>query len=89
MLRIDHFGNLITNVTAEDVPALAAPGANIAIRVGNGQAAKIVQTFAAGAPGEVVGLIRIERIFGNCVEQGQCRADSRRRARRRSDIELG
>lgn len=57
VLRIDHFGNLVTNITPEDVPGLATANGKLMIRVGNGQANKIVQTFAQGAPGEVVGLI--------------------------------
>jgi S-adenosylmethionine hydrolase len=59
VLRVDHFGNLITNVTVEDAPALATSNGsgNVKIRVGSGQASKIVHTFAEGAAGEVVGLI--------------------------------
>jgi S-adenosylmethionine hydrolase len=57
VLRVDHFGNLITNVTVEDVPDLVAAGGNVKINVGNGQVSKVVRTFAEGAAGEVVGLI--------------------------------
>jgi S-adenosylmethionine hydrolase len=57
VLRVDHFGNLITNVTVEDVPDLLAAGGNVKINVGNGQVSKVVRTFAEGAAGEVVGLI--------------------------------
>jgi S-adenosylmethionine hydrolase len=57
VLRVDHFGNLITNVAVEDVPDLLAAGTNVKINVGNAQVSKVVQTFAEGAAGEVVGLI--------------------------------
>jgi S-adenosyl-L-methionine hydrolase (adenosine-forming) len=57
VLRVDHFGNLITNVTVEDVPDLLAASGNVKINVGNGQVSKVVLTFAEGAAGEVVGLI--------------------------------
>ena len=57
VLRADHFGNLITNVTAGDVPDLAAASGKLKINVGNGQITNVVETFAQGAPGEAVGLI--------------------------------
>jgi S-adenosylmethionine hydrolase len=57
VLRIDNFGNLVTNVKVEDVPALVAPESKFTIRVGNSQVNKLVLTFAQGAPGETVGLI--------------------------------
>ena len=57
VLRIDHFGNLITNIMPHEIPALAAAGGNFTIRVGNGQIKKIVPTFAQGAAGEAVGIV--------------------------------
>jgi S-adenosylmethionine hydrolase len=57
VLHSDNFGNLVTNITAEDAPALVAADATIAIGVGNGKVTKMVQTFAQGAAGEVVGII--------------------------------
>jgi S-adenosyl-L-methionine hydrolase (adenosine-forming) len=57
VLRIDHFGNLITNITAEDVPALVAADGKFTVRVGNGAVSKVVQTFSQGASGEPVGII--------------------------------
>ena len=57
VLHADHFGNLITNITAEDLPQLAAGEGEITISAGNGQATKVVETFAQGAAGEVVGLM--------------------------------
>jgi hypothetical protein len=57
VLRVDNFGNLVTNLTPEDAPALAAPDGKFTIRVGNGQVIKVVPTFAQGTPGEAVGII--------------------------------
>jgi S-adenosyl-L-methionine hydrolase (adenosine-forming) len=57
VLRVDHFGNLVTNLTAEDVPALVAADATFTIRAGNAQVNKIVSMFAQGAAGEAVGII--------------------------------
>jgi S-adenosyl-L-methionine hydrolase (adenosine-forming) len=57
VLRIDAFGNLITNLKAEDVPALAAGDGKFTIKLGNSEVKKAVQTFAQGAPGEAFAVI--------------------------------
>src|SRR5580692_10539206 len=36
VLRVDHFGNLVTNLRPEDAPALFTPEAKFTIRVGTG-----------------------------------------------------
>src|ERR1700730_16564226 len=48
VLHSDHFGNLVTNITVEDAPALVAPDAKIAIGVGSSKITKVVPTFAQG-----------------------------------------
>jgi S-adenosyl-L-methionine hydrolase (adenosine-forming) len=57
VLRIDSFGNLMTNFTPKDVPALAAPDGKFAIAVGNAQINKVFATFAQGPPGEPIAVI--------------------------------
>lgn len=57
VLRADHFGNLITNLTAQDVPALLVPHGTLRILVGKERITKVVQTFADGVAGEPVALI--------------------------------
>jgi S-adenosylmethionine hydrolase len=57
VLRVDAFGNVLTNLTPEDVPQLVAPGTTFKLRVGNGEVSRYVQTFAQGAPQEAVALI--------------------------------
>jgi S-adenosylmethionine hydrolase len=57
VLRVDQFGNLITNLRAEDVPALTAEGGKFTIRAGNATMTKLVPTFAGGTNGEAIGLI--------------------------------
>lgn len=57
VLRVDIFGNVITNLTAEDAPALTAPDAKFTLKVGNGTITKIFPTFALGAPAEPFALI--------------------------------
>jgi len=57
VLRIDGFGNLMTNFKPEDVPALAAADGKFAIRIGNVQITKLSPTFAQGATGEAIAVI--------------------------------
>jgi S-adenosylmethionine hydrolase len=57
VLKIDNFGNLITNVTAKDVPALVEADGKFTIRVGNAEIKKLLPTFASGTAGEAFGVI--------------------------------
>jgi len=57
VLKVDRFGNLITNVTPEDAPALFAESAKFKIVVGSREITDIRKTFSEGAPGEVFGLL--------------------------------
>jgi S-adenosyl-L-methionine hydrolase (adenosine-forming) len=57
VLRVDQFGNLITNLRAEDVPAFATSDGKFTIRAGNATVTKLVPTFASGANGEAIGVI--------------------------------
>ena len=57
VLRADHFGNLITNITPENVPGLLTANGNLSITVGQAKITKMVQTFAEGVAGEPVALI--------------------------------
>jgi hypothetical protein len=58
ILKVDRFGNLITNITPEDAPALfsAKPGA-FKIVVGSKEISDIRKAYAEGAPGEVFGVL--------------------------------
>jgi len=57
VLKVDQFGNLITNLRAEDVPAFAADGGKFTIRAGSAAVTKLAPTFASGTNGEAIGLI--------------------------------
>jgi S-adenosyl-L-methionine hydrolase (adenosine-forming) len=58
VLKVDRFGNLITNVTPEDVPALfgANPGP-FKIVVGSREIGDIHSTYSEGEPSEVFGIL--------------------------------
>ena len=58
VLKVDRFGNLITNVTPEDAPALFAAGsAGFKIVVGSREITEVRTAYAEGAPGEVFGVL--------------------------------
>lgn len=57
VLRVDAFGNLMTNFTAEDIPAGAISSGSIKLAVNGKPVTTFVQTFALGNPGEPVAMI--------------------------------
>ena len=57
VLKVDRFGNLITNVTPDDVPALFGGQSSFKIVVGSKEITEIRTSFAEGGPGEVFGII--------------------------------
>jgi S-adenosylmethionine hydrolase len=58
VLKVDRFGNLITNITPQDAPMLFGenPGA-FKIVVGQREIREIKEAYALGAPGEVFGIL--------------------------------
>jgi S-adenosylmethionine hydrolase len=54
VLRVDRFGNLITNIDRRTFDKLA--GGALDIRVGAHQISRVVSTYADAAPGEVCAL---------------------------------
>jgi S-adenosyl-L-methionine hydrolase (adenosine-forming) len=58
VLKVDRFGNLITNVTPQDAPMLFGAGSKaFKIVVGSREITEIYNAYAEGAPGEVVGIL--------------------------------
>jgi hypothetical protein len=59
VLKVDRFGNLITNITPLDLPALFEPTVPaFKITVGSkGQANRMCTSYAEGTPGEVFGIL--------------------------------
>lgn len=58
VLKVDRFGNLVTNVTATDVPALfAAKTGPFKIIVGSREVTDIRAAYGEGGPGEVFGIL--------------------------------
>jgi S-adenosyl-L-methionine hydrolase (adenosine-forming) len=57
VLRVDAFGNLMTNLTAEDIPAGALADGAIKLAVNGKPVVKFAQTFASGATGEPIAVL--------------------------------
>jgi S-adenosylmethionine hydrolase len=58
VLKVDRFGNIITNITPQDAPMIfAADPAPFKIIVGNREIIDIRNTYAEGSPGEVFGIL--------------------------------
>jgi S-adenosylmethionine hydrolase len=58
VLKVDRFGNLVTNITPQDVPLLFQPAPPpFKIVVGKREITEIHLTYAEGTPGEVFGIL--------------------------------
>jgi S-adenosylmethionine hydrolase len=70
VLRVDAFGNLLTNFTAENLPAAAANGGSIRLQVGGKQVTKFVETFAQGPDAEPVAVMGSSGFLEICINKG-------------------
>jgi hypothetical protein len=57
VLRVDAFGNLMTNLTAEDLPGGALGEGPIKLAVNGKPVVKFAQTFASGNPAEPIAML--------------------------------
>jgi S-adenosyl-L-methionine hydrolase (adenosine-forming) len=57
VLKVDRFGNLITNITPEDAPMLFAADSACKIMVGAHEVAGLRNAYAEGGPGELFGIL--------------------------------
>jgi len=57
VLRVDSFGNLVTNFRPEDLPEIAVQKGAIKLHVGDHAVSRLVQTFAMGKAGEPVAYV--------------------------------
>lgn len=70
VLKVDAFGNLITNLKFEDFPALVAPEAKFTIRAGKAEIKTIVPTFASGTGAEPFAIVGSSGNLELCVNKG-------------------
>ncbi len=71
VLRVDTFGNLMTNFTAEDLAAATGADGKLSLQVGGKRVEKLAQTFANGASGEPVAIIGSSGFLEIAVNKGQ------------------
>jgi hypothetical protein len=58
VLKVDKFGNMITNITPQDVPALFGQDAkSFKIVIGKSEITEIRNAYAEGAPNEVIAIL--------------------------------
>jgi len=57
VLRVDKFGNLVTNIRPGDAPQLFQPGQGFRLMAGNGVIRSLRHAFAEGAPGEAFAIL--------------------------------
>ncbi len=70
VLRVDNFGNLMTNFSPEELPQLATPGGKIKVLVGGKEILQLAQTYAQGAPGEAIALVGSSGFLEISVNKG-------------------
>jgi len=70
ILRIDNFGNLMTNFSPEDLPQGMSPGGKIKLRIGDREIGQFAQTYAQGAAGEPFALLGSSGFLEISVNQG-------------------
>src|SRR5205085_5178517 len=70
VLRVDRFGNLITNFTPADLPGLfQEQPAGFKITIGKREISSLRQNYADGAPSDVFAIRSEERRVG---KEGRC-----------------
>jgi S-adenosyl-L-methionine hydrolase (adenosine-forming) len=57
ILRVDAFGNLVTNFRSEDLPTTALQDGKVKFQIGTAAVSRLVETFAQGNDGEPVAYV--------------------------------
>ena len=70
VLRIDGFGNLLTNFLAADLPKTAAPGGKIGLQIAGKRVEKFEQTFAQGPANEPIAILGSSGFLEIVVNKG-------------------
>jgi S-adenosylmethionine hydrolase len=68
IVHVDSFGNLLTNLPADQWPRLVAAGG---LRVGSREIRRLVSTYGDAAPGTVVALVGSQGVIEVAVVQGR------------------
>lgn len=70
ILKVDSFGNLMTNFRAEDLPAGALEKGEVKLQLNAHTVTRLVPTFASGNPGEAVAFVGSSGYLEIAVNKG-------------------
>jgi S-adenosyl-L-methionine hydrolase (adenosine-forming) len=70
VLRADHFGNLMTNLTMEDLPQAMIAEGKIKLQIGGKRIERFTQSFAEGPAGEPVAILGSSGFVEIAVNKG-------------------
>ncbi len=70
VLRVDHFGNLMTNFTAADLPPELVARGNMKLLLGGKEIRQLAQTYAQGNPGEPFAILGSSGFLEISVNKG-------------------
>jgi S-adenosyl-L-methionine hydrolase (adenosine-forming) len=57
VMRVDNFGNLVTNFRSEDISEDSRKEGNLKLQVGAHAVSRLVDTFASGKAGEAIAYV--------------------------------
>jgi len=70
VLRVDRFGNLVTNLTLQDLPSSMVFEGKLKLLVGSTEIHQLAQTYAQGAPGEPFAILGSSGFLEISVNKG-------------------
>lgn len=70
VLKVDSFGNLMTNFRVDDLPAEAPEKGSVKLKVGTHPITKLVPTFASGNAGEAIAFVGSSGYIEIAVNKG-------------------
>jgi S-adenosylmethionine hydrolase len=70
VLRVDHFGNLMTNLTVEDLPPAMVAAGKLKLLVGSKEIHRLAQTYTQGAPDEPFAILGSSGFLEISVNKG-------------------
>jgi S-adenosylmethionine hydrolase len=74
VLRVDHFGNLITNISAQDLSSRGARSGAVEILIGNHKIRRVCTSYAEANPGEPFAITGSTGLLEISVKQGSAAA---------------
>ena len=70
ILRVDNFGNLVTNISADMIPQVFVPDGKFRISVGGKEVPRVHPAYGDGGPGEPFGILGSAGLLEISVNRG-------------------